>query len=367
MLKSSVAVSTEPAEDPLAREWDELADRLGSVPFMRPGWIAAWWSAFGFGSLGVLCARRAGRLVGVLPLGRRGAALRSPTNFHTPEFGVLAEDAAARRALADAVFRGRPRRVSIAFLDRESSGAAELRAAAGAAGYRASSRRLLLSPYVVVDTEWATYEQQLSKNLRGDLRRCMRRLRERGDVTFEFKDGTEGLNALMADVFAIEVRSWKAPQGTAMTSSLNVKRFYYQLALWASQRGVLVVALLRVNGRPVAMDVGIADRGVQYMIKGSYDADYRRGSPGKLLLHATLQRAFARPLDRVELLGADDPYKRAWARYSHERQAFDAFARSPIGSVEWILETHGRRLALRAGLRRPRAAIVRRPPKTAAP
>ena len=359
MLKSSVAVSSEPALEPLAREWDELADRLGSVPFMRPGWIEAWWGAFGFGTLGVLCARRAGRLVGLLPLGRRGAALRSPTNFHTPAFDVLAEDAAAMRALADTVFQGRPRRVSIAFLDRDSSGAAELRAAAIAGGYRALNRPLLFSPYVVVDTEWETYEQQLSKNLRGDLRRSLRRLRDVGDVVFEFKDGTEGLDALMADVFAIEARSWKATQGTAMTSDRNVERFYRQFARWASQRGCLLVALLRVNGRPVAMDVGIEDRGVQYMIKGSYDTHYRRGSPGKLLLHATLQRAFERDLDRVELLGADDPYKRAWARYSHQRQAFDAFAPSPIGSAEWIVETHGRRLARRPRVRRALARLPR--------
>jgi CelD/BcsL family acetyltransferase involved in cellulose biosynthesis len=23
--------------------WDALADRAGAAPFLRPGWIAAWW------------------------------------------------------------------------------------------------------------------------------------------------------------------------------------------------------------------------------------------------------------------------------------------------------------------------------------
>jgi CelD/BcsL family acetyltransferase involved in cellulose biosynthesis len=357
VVNSSIAVSSEPPLEPLACEWDELADRLRSVPFMRPGWIAAWWRAFGSGTLGVLCARRAGRLVGVLPLGRRGAALLSPTNYHTPEFAILAEDAAVMRVLADTVFRHRPRRVSIAFLEQRSLGATELRGAAVVAGYRVLSRPLLSSPYVVVDTEWATYEQRLSKNLRSDLRRCQRRLGEEGDVTFDFNDGTEGLDALLADVFAIEARSWKAARGTAMTSDVDVRSFYDESARWAAGRGCLLVALLRVDGRPVAMHVGIQDRGVHYLIKGSYDPYYRRGSPGKVLLRATLQRAFERGLDRVELLGTDDPYKRAWTPYSRQRQVLDAFAPSAVGSVEWLLENQGRRLARHAGLHRLRARL----------
>ena len=40
-------------------EWDALADRVAATPFMRPGWIAAWWRAFGSGKLEVLTARGA--------------------------------------------------------------------------------------------------------------------------------------------------------------------------------------------------------------------------------------------------------------------------------------------------------------------
>ncbi len=31
----------------LAEEWDDLALRTGAPPFARPGWMRAWWSAFG--------------------------------------------------------------------------------------------------------------------------------------------------------------------------------------------------------------------------------------------------------------------------------------------------------------------------------
>src|SRR5438105_12628854 len=39
--------------EPLAREWDDLADRVSAPPFLRSGWTAAWWLAFGRGHLEV--------------------------------------------------------------------------------------------------------------------------------------------------------------------------------------------------------------------------------------------------------------------------------------------------------------------------
>jgi CelD/BcsL family acetyltransferase involved in cellulose biosynthesis len=359
MLASRIVVLAEPGGEALAREWDELVDRLGCTPFMRPGWIDAWWRAFGSGRLQILCARRSGGLVGVLPLGRRGSAQRSPTNFHTPEFAVVGEDGEAMRALADSAFAQRPRRLTVAFVDPASAATAQLRAAGRAAGYRVFQRALLSSPYVHLGTDWPTYEQSLSRNLRGDLRRCRRRLREEGEVTVAFHQG-DGLDAAVDEVFAVEARSWKASQGTAIVSRDNVKRFYEQVCRWAAARGSLRIAILRLDGRPLAMDVGILEGAVHYAVKGSYDAEYARYSPGKLLLHALLEQAFEEGVERVELLGAEDPYKRAWAAHSRERDVVEAFAPSLAGSLEWIAEARGRPLARRLGLRRYLELLHRR-------
>src|SRR5262249_41813831 len=54
----SVGVERHGDIGPLAREWEELADRVQAVPWVRPGWVAAWWRAFGKGALEVLAVRR---------------------------------------------------------------------------------------------------------------------------------------------------------------------------------------------------------------------------------------------------------------------------------------------------------------------
>jgi CelD/BcsL family acetyltransferase involved in cellulose biosynthesis len=85
----------------LAEEWDALVDRVGGGPFLRSEWIDAWWRAFGAGQLELLIARKAGRLVGIAPLYRRHGAIRSVSNWHTPTFGFLSEDAETESALAE--------------------------------------------------------------------------------------------------------------------------------------------------------------------------------------------------------------------------------------------------------------------------
>src|SRR5918994_4930714 len=84
----------------IAEEWDRFADDIGASPFVRPGWITAWWHAFGRGSIRVLVVRSGTHLAAILPLVQYGSVLRSPTNSESPIFGLLAESEDAARQLA---------------------------------------------------------------------------------------------------------------------------------------------------------------------------------------------------------------------------------------------------------------------------
>src|SRR5947208_11427260 len=132
----------------VADEWDDLAARLGAPPFLRPGWFAAWWSAFGRGNLDVLQVRANGRLAGVLPIVRRLGSIHSPSNWHTSLFGPVVEDDAAAAGLAELLLAGRPHHVSLSFLDPHDAGTTAVRAAASASGYREVTRIRMRSPFI---------------------------------------------------------------------------------------------------------------------------------------------------------------------------------------------------------------------------
>jgi CelD/BcsL family acetyltransferase involved in cellulose biosynthesis len=115
-VDTPVALEGLEALDQLAPAWSRLADEVAAPPHWRPEWVRAWWKAFGRGRLELVTVRRGNRLVGVAPMQRRNGELRSTSNYHTPSYGFLASDPAALGALATALIRASPRRLTVAFL-----------------------------------------------------------------------------------------------------------------------------------------------------------------------------------------------------------------------------------------------------------
>ena len=237
--------------DAVRAEWQALAERTSASPFLHPGWVEAWWRAFGRGTLELHCARSSGRLAALLPVRRASRALASLTNWHTPEASVLAESDEALLALWSAVLATRPRRVALAFLAPQQ--AELLQREAARAGFAVIRRTLQLSPFVALDGEHSAYEKRLGKNLRGDLARRHRRLTGRGRVAFEVSTelGTQGeLEALLAQGFAVEGSGWKGAHGTAIASRPATMAFYGRsTALPSSPRRAGIRISRRIVGR----------------------------------------------------------------------------------------------------------------------
>ena len=341
------------AIDALAPEWDDLADRVGAVPFLRPGWIRAWWRAFGDGELFLATARGGGRLTGVAPLAVDRGVVRSPSNWHTPEFGFLAEDDAAAEELAVSVLSYARRRADLRFVARTDRGVAAVRSLAAARGYRLLERPIQESPFVRTEGLWDDYLAGLSGNLRSDVRRRRRRLDEQGSVAVEVADGRERLDALLGEGFEVEGSGWKVAEGTAIVSRPETVRFYNEVARWAAERGTLRLAFLRLDGRAIAFHFDLEEDGVEYHLKGGYDPEFARYSPSKVLHYGMIERAFESDVRRYEFLGADEPWKLQWAHGRHELVVLQAFARTAVGLADWAAFAWGRPLAKRA-LRRTR-------------
>lgn len=329
---------------PVAAEWDSLALATAASPFARPGWIGAWWDAFGAGPLRVFAARRDGALVGVLPLGG-DRAVSSPTNWHTPGFSAVAVDEAAVAALWRAVFAGRPRRVDVSFL---VAGGADADACdASAERYRVVSRVAQRSPFVAVEGEWDAYWGSLSKNLRGTVRRCRNRLADRGTVAFEILSGEEDLEARLEEGFRLEASGWKGEAGTAILSQPETARFYEAICRWAADAGILRLAFLRIDGVAVAFNLCFEDPRRHYLLKPGHDAALDALGPGTVLTAELVERAFHLGLESYEFLGGPDRYKLRWTDACRELLRVQCFAPTLGGRADRLVQTHGRALAKR--------------------
>jgi CelD/BcsL family acetyltransferase involved in cellulose biosynthesis len=334
--------------DSLAAEWDELADTAGAPPWSRPGWIDAWWPAFGRGRLEILAVRRNGELAGVLPLAVRAWVRAAPANWHTPEFAPLAADGAARDEITRALLSGRARRVELRFVPGDDDPALPAcRAAARLMGWRSLERSVEESPFLHLGGTWEAYVGTLRRSFKADLRRRRRRLAEAGTVTVEVGRGNDRLDALLTEGFAIEGSGWKTAQGTAISSHAETERFYRAVARWAAGRGWLRLAFLRLDGRPMAFHFNVVQGGALYHLKGGYDPAYERFSPSRLLHCEMIERAFADGLRSYEFLGAVEPWKLEWTSSVRDRLAFQAFPPAVAGRIEWAAFAYGRPLAQR--------------------
>lgn len=345
--------------EPLAEAWDELADRTNAPPFLRPGWVDAWCGAFGTRSLEIVALRRSGRLAAVVPVQARRGVLSSPTNWHTVQFGLLAEDPGARRELARVLLSHRSRRVSLAFVSVEDDDVAVWTAAAQATNRRLLCRPLERSPYVRTNGSWELYLRGRDRALLKGTRRRLRRLDELGSLAFTIEDGRSGLHELLAEGFGLEAAGWKGEQGTAVLSRPETYSFYTRLAEWAAARGWLRLAFLRLDGRPIAFEYMLEHDGALYDLKGGYDPEYARFSPGILITHQILETAFAQGLARYEFLGGAERYKLSWADASRGRIVLHAWSRSSAAKIDRTILVHGRPLLKRLDFARVRAAAQR--------
>jgi CelD/BcsL family acetyltransferase involved in cellulose biosynthesis len=332
-----------------AAEWDDLAERVDAIPFVRPGWIAAWSRAFGGPEPTVFALRCQGRLAGIVPLVRSRGALRSPTNWHTPAFEPLAENDTALRELSARLVSDGTGRLHLGFLTRDSPAEAALVEAARNAGRLTLERVVMRSPYVPLQGRWEDYRGTLGGHLRRNLARRRRRLEEDEGAPVELRvlDGGDHLEELLARGFQLEGSGWKTEQGTAILSHPATERFYTEIARWAAERGWLRLAFLHVGERAIAFEMCLALNDALYIIKGGFDTKLSRYGPGALLTYDLIGWCFAHACDAYELLGDETAFKSSWTDHAHERVLLQVFGRSPAGLASYAAHAWGRPRAKR--------------------
>ena len=355
----------------LLEEWRTLHRDTNASPFLSPDWITAWHQAFAPEQIlelhGVRDAQ--GTIAAALPVVRRldlrapiapsrsRSSLRSPTNWHTPEFGWSVRDREALPALLDASLDETGRRLSISFLSPDD---AELLAdAARRHGLRVLTRAVQHSPVLPLTDGFATVEASLPRKVRSEMRRRTRKLEERGTVTFETIESTtrgdgpitpheeETVRAALAEGFAVEASGWKGERGTAIAAEAHVRSFYETISLRAFEAGLLRLHFLRLDGRALAFDLSFETSTHHSLVKTGFDPEFRSFGAGKILRRAMIEAAAERGITSYEFLGADAPWKSEWTSQRRDRVLVQAFRNGPAGLLDYSVHRHGRPLARR--------------------
>lgn len=300
----------------LRQEWDDLFERAAEPQqvFQRHIFLRHWARHYldARTQLCIVTGRLDGRLVAVWPLVRRrklGLDVLGFMGAPVAQFAdVLVEAGGDRHALLEAGWN------AVAALGADIFEARRVRADAALCGSVVPSGACLpgnvqapfasLSRRVAVDGPGIAY----SARERSNYRRRLRRLRERGDITFAEPD--PGSTAVAAAAAAITIkRNWLL-ENAILSPTVMDSRFQAFFEDLAADPGAgLHVSTIACDGRPIGVDLSFDCKGHTFGHVLATDPGYDREGLGRLLIHRTFAAAAHRGNRVFDLLAPADGYK----------------------------------------------------------
>lgn len=179
--------------------------------------------------------------------------------------------------------------------------------------YRLVLERYVASPYLELKWGWEEYLRNQSSNFRSDMKRKWNKAMAL-HTEFSVYTKPEELNRAMEEIYAIERNSWKEETNTSITTQPMAMQFYNVFLPKAAENGWLYLVILRMEGSPVAYDMGILYADRYYMLKTSYDQRWKGVSPGLALRQFIMQELFKMGVKEHDFLGDDEPWKMRWTQ-----------------------------------------------------
>ena len=130
----------------------------------------------------------------------------------------------------------------------------------------------------------AYLEKAMSSSTRKKLRQHRRRLGEKGAISSLVVSTPEAVAAGVEEFLAMEAAGWKGKRGTALASDAANAAFMRGVMDRMSRLGRASIHSLRVDDRPVSIQLVLRSGRAAYTWKTAYDEAYRDYSPGILLL-----------------------------------------------------------------------------------
>ena len=289
-------VDTEAGLAALAGEWAALWQSSHTTPFQSPHWLLPWWRQFGTGLPRIAIERRAGSLVGILPLyvlpAERKAlpigagttdyldALGNPTPLLAPVLDRLRADPVDSLDLIEVPPWSRLRDLS-------------------APGWSATWGQGGPCPVAALP------------DLPAGIRRKLRMNRNRA----ERAGGWQMIDAPhdgLAELVGLHQTRWSAHGEPGVLADPAILAFWHEAAPALHEAGLLRLRLLQIGGVIAAAILALIAPGRIFFYLSGFDEAHAFVSPGTLLLGAMLEEAIAEGRTEAHFLRGQESYKYAW-------------------------------------------------------
>ncbi len=165
---------------------------------------------------------------------------------------------------------------------------------------------------------WDAYFQTLSKVQRKSRRRDKNKLMTQGDISYDvIKPGADGFEHLVERALDMK-KQWLLETGR--TSGLLDEKCTREMFknLKSSSTSGPVVHALKLNGNPIAIELGMIKADRYYSYLGAIDWRYKDFSPGKVQIEMSQEWSMSRGMKYFDLLHDPSDYKTSWSNLKHK-------------------------------------------------
>ena len=163
------------------------------------------------------------------------------------------------------------------------------------------------------------YLMNLPNKVRKDILYCKRRLQNMGNLNFKLIIDRESVDYYMNLYYEVYSRSWQKNEGIG-------PNFHRDFAQIASKKNWLRLGFLMFNDCPISSQFWISSNGTAFILKTTYDQNYKKYSPGKVLTMEMIRHIITVDNVRViDYIHGDEPYKQDWTPKRRERKGLHLY------------------------------------------
>ena len=202
-------------------------------------------------------------------------------------------------------------------------------------------------PKFLLNLSWDDYLAERTQGHRKKIRRYTRKLQEEySDYQFlRFRTEEEfeayGIEPLLSEIMQLYCSGWQGEALAQEGGALELlTTFYRRIALVFIPLGLMDICLLKGDNHLLAFELNICDRGVVYMMFGSYDREYAQWSPGNAILSEIIQDSLIRGYSCLEFGGEYLEYKKLWTKEFTCSYQLRIYGSSPQATVKKWIQKH---------------------------
>ena len=171
------------------------------------------------------------------------------------------------------------------------------------------------SPYLPINGSWESYLQSKSSNFRYNLKRKEKKISNAGRFEVRFYNSSSDLDEIYSSMISIESNSWKTEANIAITSHQYEVSYYKKLLPFLAKMDALFAVMLFLDSIPIAYFLCYFWNNKIGNIKTSFDHRYNNLSPGAVVIHHAILKAFEIGAEEVDFLGGAQYHKMLWTEH----------------------------------------------------